>query len=195
MRTGFDAFADRLAQHLAALSAKIEDCILTQMISGGDSYCSCCFEVEVLTLRGLGEIFQADPLLWTDFRRAVQDFRASLHWTKLLEHVYEVGNLEGKLRLLQQGLSCPSAEDRRRLASHLNCLDGEIDLCRELADRRNLAGRISRAAGFPLIDGLTLRGLTFVLGEHADLWNDFQSLVESTSEMVWGRQPLNDAQP
>jgi hypothetical protein len=93
-------------------------------------------EVDVLTLQGLGEILRADAPLWADFRRAVQDFRASLLWTKLLEHVYEVGNLEGKGKLLGPGLWCPSAEDRRRLAAHQNCLDGEIGFCRELVHAR-----------------------------------------------------------
>jgi hypothetical protein len=195
MRTEYAEIADWLKRCFADLSERVEACILAQMISGGDSYYSYRFEVDVLTLQGLGEILRADAPLWADFRRVVLDFRASLHWTKLLEHVYEVGNLEGKVKFLGQGLSCPSAEDRRRLAAHLNCLDGEIGFCRELADRRNLAGRISRAAGFPLIDGLSLRGLAYVLGEHADLWHDFRSLVECANQTERSRQPLNDAQP
>jgi hypothetical protein len=195
MRTGYDVFADQLAQRFAALSDMIEACILAEMISSGDTYCSYHFEIDALTIRGMGKILQADSMLWTDFQRAVQDHRKLMHWTMLLEHVYEVGNLEGKLRLLEQGLSCPSAEDRRRLAAHLNCIDGEIGLCRDLADRRGLAARIGKAVGFPLIDGLILRGLTYVLGEHTDLRHDFQSLIECSNETVRGHRPLNDAQP
>jgi hypothetical protein len=191
----YEAFADRLAQRFAALSDLIEGYVLAERISAGDTFCSYHFEIDAPTLRGLGALFQADTLLWADFRRAVQDHRKFMHWTMLVEHVYEVGNLEGKLRLLEQGVSCPSTGDRRRLAAHLNCLDGEIGLCRELADRRGLAARIRRAAGFPLLDGLNLRGLTYVLGEHADLWHDFQALVGCANETVCGRQPLNDDQP
>jgi hypothetical protein len=194
MRTEFETFADRLAQRFAALSDQIEGYIFAKKISRGDSYCSYHFEINAQTLQGLGAIFQADALLWADFRRAVQDHRKLMHWTMLVEHVYDVGRLEGKLRLLEQGLSCPSAEDRRRLAAHLNCLDGEIGLCRDLADRRGLAARIRKAAGFLFVDGLNLRGFTYVLGEHADLWHDFQALVGCANETVRGRHPLNDAQ-
>jgi hypothetical protein len=195
MRTDYETFADRLAQRFAELSDGIEAYVLAEMISGGDTFCSYQFEIDALTLWGLGDAFQRDGLLWTDFQRVVRDHRKLTHWTTLVEHVYEVGNLEGKLRLLGQGLSCPSAEDRRRLAAHLNCIDGEIALCRELADRRGLAARVCRAAGFLLLDGLNLRGFTFVLGEHADLWHDFQSLVECANEAVRGHHPLNDPQP
>jgi hypothetical protein len=31
---------------------------------------------------------------------------------------------------------------------------------------------------FPIIDGLTMRGITFVFGADKSLWRDFQSLVE-----------------
>jgi hypothetical protein len=194
MGSGFGAFADQLARRLAALSAKIEACILTEMISGGDTYCSYHFEVDAPTLRGLGEVFRADPVLWEQFQRVVYDYRPWLHWTKLLDHVYEVGNLEGKLKMLEQGLSCPAAQDRRRLAAYLNCIDAEVGLCRELADRRGLAGRISQAAGYPLMDGLSLRGLAYVLGEDADLWQEFQSFVGCPDGTVPGRPRLPDAQ-
>jgi len=84
-------------------------------------------------------------------------------------------------------------EERRRLAEFLNCLDGEIAYCLERADRRGLAARINEAAGFPLIDGLTMRGLTYVLGEQAPLWLYFQGLVESSNQNVRGARPINDS--
>jgi hypothetical protein len=85
--------------------------------------------------------------------------------------------LHGQLRDLEQGPTCRCPDDRRLLAHRLNCLDGEIAVRHVLADRRNLAERVNKAAGCPLIDGLTMRALTFVLAEHADLWREFQALV------------------
>jgi hypothetical protein len=80
---------------------------------------------------------------------------------------------------LEQGLAGYTAEDRRRLAEYFNFIDGEIALCRKLADRRSLAARINKAAQWPLIDGLTLRGLTFVFGENDELWHEFEALVDA----------------
>jgi hypothetical protein len=95
----------------------------------------------------------------------------------LLEHVYAVGQLLGKLKLLEQGLSCPSPDDRKRLAEHLNNLDGEIAVCRHLADRRDLARRINANVEIPLIDGLCVRGLTYILGGKPELRHAFRTLV------------------
>jgi hypothetical protein len=180
MRTGCNAFAEKLAPRFAALSERIEEQVLSEMLSGGDTFCSYHFEIDGLTIQNVVGLFQGHSRLWADFERAVQAFRKTTHWAMLLEHVYQVGKLLGKLRLLEQGLADHAAEDRRRLADHLNALDGEIAFCQELADRRNLAGQINEAAGFAIMDGLTLRGLTYVLGERPDLWQDLQGLVESS---------------
>lgn len=141
MTTGFCALADQLAQRFAAISETIEVQILNQMLSGGDTFCSYQFEIDELTLRGLTALFQRDARLWEDFRKAVCAHRPATHWTTLLDQVYAVGNLEGKLRLLEQGISCPSAEDGLRMADYLNALDGELGECQDMSDRRNLAGR------------------------------------------------------
>jgi hypothetical protein len=122
--------------------------------------------------------FQEDAQLWTDLQNAVLAHRPEHHWRTLVEFVCEIAHLNGQLYYLEQGFSCPCPEDRRLLAHRLNCLDGEIAVRHVLADRRNLAERVNKAAGYPLIDGLTMRGLTFVLGEQSDLWRDFQALVE-----------------
>jgi hypothetical protein len=98
-----------------------------------------------------------------------------------LEHVYTVARLEGKLRMLEQGISCPAPDDRHRLTEYLNSLDGEIAFCKHMADRRQLAARVNCAAGLPLIDGLSMRGLTFALGEEPDLWAGFQGLIQPSA--------------
>jgi hypothetical protein len=177
MQPDYCDFVDHLASRLAAINEHIEAHILSQMIGGGDVYYSPYFEFGLVTVTDLCKILSADVMLWSDFQRAVESHRQKTHWTVLLEHVYAVGQLTGKMKLLEQGLSCPSADERRRLAEHLNCLDGEIGLCRHLADRRDLAMRINTNAGFPLTDGLSLRGLTYIFGEQPELWSAFQPLV------------------
>ncbi|HZZ82168.1 MAG TPA: hypothetical protein VFE62_26960 [Gemmataceae bacterium] len=178
MQLDYCDFVDQLASCLATINERIEAHVLSQMIAGGDVYYSPYFEFDLVTVMDLCKVLSADPALWADFRRAVEAHRPSTHWTILLEHVHGVGQVTGKLKLLEQGLSCPAADDRRRLAEHLNCLDGEIGLCRLLADRRDLAMRINANAGFPLTDGLSVRGLTYVLGEHPCLLDALQVLVE-----------------
>jgi hypothetical protein len=178
MITGFDAFAPRLAQVFAALTRRVEEQIWEQLLSAGDTLCNYCFEVDAQTLRGLVARLQEDAQLWTDVQNAVLAHRADRHWTMLVEFVYEITNLQGTLYYLEQGFSSLCPGDRWRLANRLNCLDGEIAIRHDLADRRNLAGRVNKAANFPMIDGLTMRGLTFVLAEHADLWREFRALVE-----------------
>jgi hypothetical protein len=178
MKTLHDTFAEDVARHFETITFLAEDHILSQMIQSGDIFCSYHFEVDPATLREVREILHADPDLWADFRNAVEAHRESRHWPAILDHVFEIGKLEGKLRTLEQGLSCPCPEERRTLADQLNCIDGEITVCRDLADRRNLASRVNQAAGFPLIDGLTIRGLTYVFGEDATLWRLFRSIVE-----------------
>jgi hypothetical protein len=175
---GFDALATRLAHSFAALSLMAEEQILDHLISVGDAFCTYGFGVDAPMLRGLAARFQEDTRLWTDVQAAVQAHRPDWHWNTLVELIFEIAHLHGQLRYLELGLSCPCPEDRRRLANRLNRLDGEIAVRQTLADRRNLAGRVNQAAGFPLIDGLTMRGLTFVLAEDPELWRDFQALVE-----------------
>jgi hypothetical protein len=94
-----------------------------------------------------------------------------------VEHVFTVGNLEAKLNLLEQEQALTTGEDRRLLAERVNFVDGEIAFCRDLADRRDLAARVNGAADFPVVDGLTMRGLTYLFGEDSALWHDFQGLV------------------
>ncbi len=177
MQLDYCDFVDQLTSYLATLNEHIEAHILGQMLNGGDVYYSPYFEFDLVTVTDLCKVFSADPALWSDLRHAVDAHRQKTHWTVLLEHVYAVGQLTGKLKLLEQGLSCPCAEDRRRLAEHLNCIDGEIELCRHLADRRDLAMRINANSDFPLTDGLSLRGLTYIFGEQPELWIAFQRLV------------------
>jgi hypothetical protein len=172
------ALAERLAPHLLALSVQIEDTILAQMLKGEDTFCSYRFDVDVGMICGMVEMLREDARLRTDFREAVEAYRRSTHWQVLLERIYKLGNLQGKLRLLEREVTCYPPEERGRLAEHLNCLDGEIALCQDLADRRQLASRISAGAGYPLIDGLTIRGMTYILGDHLELWRTFQSLID-----------------
>jgi hypothetical protein len=180
MKPGCKVLADVLLECFADTGELIEDHLRDLMISRRDAFCSYFFDIDVWTIRGLVAVFQADSPIWIDFRRAIQSHRRAIHWATLAEHVHEVGTLLARLALLQTDLSRGSADDRRRVAAQLNFMDGEIAVCRDMADRRDLAMRISRASGFTLIDGLTLRGLTYILGEHPTLWNDFQLLVENS---------------
>jgi hypothetical protein len=177
MKAQYQQFVEDLTQRFAVLSALIEDHIFAQMLVSGDTFCTCHFDIDVPTICGLVHAFQIDKCLWADFQAAVQAHRKSTHWHTLLEHVYVVGSLMGKLRFLDHSLSCPSPNDRRLVAERLNSLDGEIAYCQDLADRRDLAKRVTRAIGFPLIDGLTLRGFTYVLAEHPALLFALRALV------------------
>jgi hypothetical protein len=188
------AFVDRLAQCFTTVSELVEAHILAEMISGGDTFGAYRFEADAVILDGLVASLRSQPSLWIDFQQAVEGLRQSSHWTRLLEHVYGIGTLHGQLWLLQQGLSCPSEDDRCRLAAYLNGLDGEIAARQDRADRRGLAARVNQAAGYPLIDGLTLRGLTYVLGEDPELWLAFRLLVGVSADELPRRCPLTDAQ-
>lgn len=195
MSAAYVALTDQLAERFADLSEAVESHILAEMISGGDTFYAYRFEADIVTMTGLVAALRSDRGLWTDFQCAVEGFRPSTHWTVLLEHVYTLGNVQGKLKLLEQGISCPSEDDRREVAAYLNRLDGEVATLQELADRRGLAMRVNRAAGFPLINGLTMRGLTFVLGDDVELWHAFRSLVAVANEESARRCPVNDTQP
>jgi hypothetical protein len=118
--------------------------------------------------------------LWGDFGRAIHAHRSATHFTILIEQALFVGQLQGKLKLLQARLDMMPAGQREGLINYLNRIDGEAALCRDLADRRDLGLRINLHAGIPLMDGLTLRALTYVFGEHADVWTDFKALVEAS---------------
>jgi len=193
MKTKHERLVGELGRSLAALGVMIEASIFDHMLSCEDTFCAYRFELEAFTLRGLTQALQCDARLWEDFRRAIEAHRPATHWTMLLEHVYTVGNLHGKLKLLERSLTYTAPIDRRRLAEHLNSLDGEMCFCQHLADRRDLAGRINEAMDFPLIDGLMLRGITFVLGEDESLWRDFQSLVECSITRKGSPHHANDS--
>lgn len=183
-RAGEASANAELTQRFAAIREMIEAHILAQMLAGGDTFYSYRFEIDVATIRGLIHVFQVDERLWVDVHTAVQAHRELTHWTMLPEHVYAVGNLMGKLMLLEQSLSCHARDDRRLIAEHVNGIDGEIGFCEDLADRRDLAKRVNRAIGHPLIDGLSLRGLTYVLGVHAGLLDALRALVEQSRRTV-----------
>src|SRR5262249_26134169 len=157
--------------------------IVSEMISDGDTFCSYQFEADTLALRCMIEAFKCDSQLWSDFQEAVDAHRQTAHWEMLLEHVYAVGNLLGKLKLLELGME-NSTKDRRRLSERLNCIDGEIGLCQDLADRRDLAARLRVAVGLPVVDGLVMRAITYVLGADAELWRDFRLLMEGPNKTL-----------
>ena len=178
--------ADRIMLCFRAFN-EIEAQIQALLAAEGGYFCSFHFEVRAEMVQRLREIFSRDSRLWNDFLQAIHAHRRSTHWTILLEHVYSVTQLKGKLGFLELGFSCPSASERRRLAEHVNCIDGEIGFSLDLADRRGLAARINKEAEFPLIDGLSLRGLMYIFGEHVLVWRDFQTLVEES--VVAAREP------
>ena len=64
-----------------------------------------------------------------------------------------------------------------------------------LADRRNLAVRVCKAAGFPLIDGLTMRGLPFALAVDTELLLAWSSLVERGEPIKEERTGIQDCRP
>ncbi len=195
MKTAYEAFTDQLARRFTSLSDKIDATILAQMISGEDVLYCLRFELDAPAVGGLVKVFRSDSRLWHDFTRAIASHRQLTHWKTLFEDTHEVGNLQGKLKLMEAGLSSSSAEDRSRRAKQLNCIDGEIAYCRDLADRQGLASQVCRLAGFPLIDGLTMRALTYVLGEHGKLWQELQALVEKPLEVNDSGRPATEAKP
>src|SRR5262249_42993782 len=139
MSADYREFSSRLTRHFAALGEMIEVQILSEMIAAGDTFCSIYFELDEQTVRTLVEVFTSDSELWGDFQQAIEAHRQSAHWTALLEHVFEVGKLQGKLVVLERATVYPPEEDRVELAEYFNSIDGEIAFCREFADRRNFA--------------------------------------------------------
>jgi hypothetical protein len=168
---------ERIALRFVAVNATMEAAILMQRSANDNPSVLFQFDVDAHTIERIAGILAQDADLWQTFQRAIQAHRPATHWAALLEHAIAVGQLQARLYFLEQGLLCSSKADRYFIAEHLNCVDGEIGLCRQLADRRDLARRINEISGFPFLDGLTLRGLTFLLGEHAELWRDFRALI------------------
>src|SRR5262245_52679114 len=132
-------FVDDVQQHFADMSVSIESDVLAQMVAIGDTFCSYRFEFDVATIRGLVWAFQSDNCLWTDFCDAVRSHRKWTHWLALMEHVYGISKLTGKLLLLENSIQSHTTNDRLQMADYLNALDGEIAFCQDLADRRDLA--------------------------------------------------------
>jgi hypothetical protein len=188
MQPRLERFAEELAQRFAALNERIEAHVLAQMLSGRSTFHAYRFEMDAPTIRALMGAFEADACLWADFQRAVRAHRQPTHWQMLLEHVCTIGKLQGKLKLLEHSTSCAAPRNRRHIAEHLNGIDGEIAFCQDLADRRDLAKRVNTALDIPLIDGLTLRGLTYVLGEQPPLFSDLQALVEDMRQFQPARK-------
>jgi hypothetical protein len=155
----------------------IEEQNLEPMSLCGELFCTIHFDFDEPIASNVIAILASDPALWSDFQHAVRAHRPSTHSTMLLEHVFAIGKLLGKSLTLDQGLYNSARADRRQLSEYLNSLDGEIAFCRDLADRRSLAARINCNAGSPIIDGLTLRALTYVFGDDPELWREFQSMV------------------
>lgn len=178
VRTINQTLAERIAWQFVVINAAIEAETVVRTVAEDCAGCLFQFEVDGDTVDAIVDVLSTDADLWHDFTSAIEAHRPSTHWSVLVGHALAVGQLTAKLSLLEQRLLGPSAEDRRQLAEQLNCVDGEIGLCRHLADRRHLATRINEHAGFPFIDGLMVRGLSFILGEYAGLWRDFQVLVE-----------------
>jgi hypothetical protein len=178
VRATDQTLAERIAWRVVALNAAIEAATVVRTCSEDCAGCLFQFEVDADTIERVGYVLSSVADLWQDFQRAMDDHRPSSHWQSLMEHALAVGQLQAKLSLLEVRFLGSSADDRRRLADQVNCVDGEIGWCRHLADRRHLATRINEHAGFPLIDGLTLHGVMFIFGEHADQWRAFQVLIE-----------------
>jgi hypothetical protein len=188
------AFADRLECCFAALNARIERQFLAQLASGSDVFHSLCFDLDSASLDSLRRALSSDSELWSDFQIAVGAHRKSTHWNTLIEHVVSIGEIEGKLRVLESVSPSPSTGARRRMARYRNDLDGEIALCRHFADRRNLAAQINCSIGWPAIDGLTLRALTYLFGEHPELWAAFHRQVEGFTLAVKDQPSTKDTQ-
>jgi hypothetical protein len=195
MIAGVEALAGRLGQLFTALSMQLNEEVLSQRICGGDVYCTVHFAIEEGTLRDLVSTFREDRGLWTDFLNAIQSHRPDRHWATLVEFVHEIGNLEGQLRILEMFRESPDPDERKRLTRRLNELDGELANRHMLADRRNLATRVCKAAGVPLIDGLTMRGLTFALAVDGALLRVWASLVESGEQSQGERTRPQDCRP
>jgi hypothetical protein len=190
MRNTYQVITERIWRGFAEINAAIDAEIYT--CAGEGVFCLFRFEIDADTVGRICEILVEDADLRRALERAIQAHRSSSHWTTLVEHVLAVDQLQAKLACLEHGLSHFPADGRKQLVEQINCIDGEIGLCRRLADRRNIAARINERAGFPVIDGLTLRGLTFLLGEDEDLWRDLRPLLDGTAAMASGRQPLAD---
>jgi hypothetical protein len=182
MSADFNAFADVLTHRLGVIGDLVEAHVFAHKLTYGDVFCSSRIEIDALTLQCIVETLRRDAQLWTDFQQAVRGHSYSRHWTTLVEHVFTVGSLRGKLMTIEAGSKRLSTQDRRRLADLLNCVDGEIAFCLDLADRRGLAARINASAGFPVIDGLAMRALTYLLAEFVNLWRDFRPFVESSNK-------------
>jgi hypothetical protein len=183
-------FTERLALCLTALHGAVEAHIRAHFVADGICFASVRFEIDTTATRQLARIFFDDRNLWGDFRRAIQAHRKATHFTILNEHALFIGQLQGRLEQLQIQLVMLPTGSREGLIHYLNRIDGETGLYRDLADRRDLACRINQNAGIPLIDGFSLRALTYVFGEHSDVWQDFQSLVGTSADMVEDRQSI-----
>jgi hypothetical protein len=179
MSAAVEGLAGRLGQLFTTLSLQLDERVLCQRICGGGAYCTVHFAIEAEGLRDLVKTFREDRGLWTDFLDAIRAYRPVRHWATLVEFVHEIGTLEGQLRILETCRGSPYPDERMRISRRLNDLDGEIANLHMLADRRNLATRVCKAAGVPLIDGLTMRGLTFALAVEGELLHALASLVES----------------
>ena len=195
MSTGVEALAGRQGQFFTARSRQLDEQVLSERVCGGDTNCTAQLAIEAGTLCDLVRTFREDRRLWTDFLNAIRAHHPERHWATLVEFTYEIGNLEGQLRILQTYLTSPCPDERERLARRLNELDGEIAVRHVLADRRNLAGRVCTAAGFPLIDGLTMRGLTFALAVDRELLLAWSSLVERGEPIKEERTGIQDCRP
>src|SRR5262245_58132188 len=172
-----EGFEEELTEQFATLSEELESHVLARLLLECEPFSAYRFEIDSSTIRGLLHVFRTDHRLWADFQAAVCAHRRQTHWSMLVENVHAVGSLTGKQNLLDYLINCPGRDDRRATGDLLNDLGGEIAFCQELADRRDLAKRVNRAIGFPLIDGLLLRGLTYVLGENTCLLDALRALV------------------
>jgi hypothetical protein len=170
-------FVDEVHQLFAQMSILLESEVVAQMVAVGDTFCSYRFEIDVATVYGLVHVFRADERLWTDFCDAVRAHRTWTHRIILMEHVYSISKLTGKLLLLENSSIGRATDGRLQMAEHLNAIDGEIAYCHELADRRDLAKRVNDQIEFPLIDGLSMRGLTYLLGERGELFESLRIFV------------------
>src|SRR5262249_38825288 len=139
------------------------------------SFASLRFEIGAHALGQMTTILSSRPRLWADFQQAIQAHRETTHRTILLEHAVFVGKLQTTLHWLERQIGLSPRDTRQGLVYFANRVDGEIGWARDMADRRDLAERINEQAGIPLIDGLSMRALTYALGEDPDLWRDLQA--------------------
>jgi hypothetical protein len=166
LQARFDAINEQLAA--VFLSCARQD----------ESFCAVLrLEVCAEQISHLCQVLAHATRVWADLEKAVAAHRPKTHWTILTETCLAVGRLQGRIQLLQRGLTCPCVKERRRLAAYLNQRDGEAALTRDLADRRDLAEHINEAADCFVLDGLTARALTYVFGERQELWQTFRYLI------------------